>query len=1157
MGNTMLRGLLITAVLLVVILSIGLSSGETYIVDDDWDGADSGSLSWAIYTANDNDTIRVHAGTYWLSRLSILDSITIIGNGSSNTFLKFDYSGLGIYEPGVSISGFTMSTNSTYDDLIHSRDGTFLIEDCVLINGSMDLSRSEDYSKNEIRNVTILNAPYTAIVTSGSTLIVDSVIDRTGYGLGILGPTVAKNVTISNCTMGSIFIDETTYISGCELFGSGVVIGEEVAIEDIIIENTTVDGRPLIIIHDQTDMLYSDIAGQIIINNCSNITIVDQNGLNSIIAEDCHDLLVKDSTITGASTGMIFKDCHNVYIDNVTIETDLSDFELYRTDLTAVNSTFLSEDGLDVEYANDLTLMNCVIRGGLDYNIYFEARVRSYSLVNCSTLTGRYLVLVDEEDQTYDGVGGMIAVSCKNITVQNSLMLEGDGIRVYSSSNITVRNITCEGIQKGIRMEGINDVVIDSLSVQNSTEGLYLTNGQRLRIGNVNILNILRKYYISSYPTIGFYIADFDNVTISDCIVDNAYLRLRVNDDVNIADSRFQLVSSGFNWYYVLPSELDIGNNGSIVNTTLISNFISISGSNASMSFDHSSVSEVGPESYIRIGGNGNEIADVNGVGFANQSFEIIGNDNSIDGIELNRMTGDLIVTGDRNRFDDVVINGTGSVQIDGNDNRFKECSITNRTLIILSGDSRFTDCSIEASDFIVFVRGTNRFTECDISGDIFVEPLGTMGFMESEFKNCSIDGEFPTLVVSEVETVITEDSTQLILVNCSDVTIRDMMIAPLMGAVMVWDSDNISIMNLTLDGGSGYDFPYPLSSQFTSDGLYIDSCSNVMISNCSITDHYVGISLIDCYQVDISLVNVSHNEFGFLIYDTEELNITRSWMYANLESGIKTYETNGEIYFNDFVRNHENIDAAGIEKIYWWNNHYSRWTTDENEDGIVDHHYYIRTDTYDFSPLSRSFTTYIEPPGDIDGIPVISIDERTSKKVNVGTSFYIIFNVTEDRGNIFTVEMKVNGGNWTEVRPNVDHVNLTSFMLTLRLWADDYGSGRHSFEIRVSDGAHYSDIIEQEIVIRNPHKDTSDHPLEIDSSMVLQNSILFLAAVILVVLLLRIVKRKRMMEERRETRSLPKDEGGPISPMKGKKVKRPPIVNSSKPPSKRRTTRK
>ena len=118
-GLYLLPALLITVAALFIVLGIenATVSGKTITVDDDPGDGDFSRIQDAIDAAEDGDTIRVYAGTYYETVL-VNKSVYMIGNGSVNTFVEGDGERdiIKITANDATITGFHLNNSGSWDE---------------------------------------------------------------------------------------------------------------------------------------------------------------------------------------------------------------------------------------------------------------------------------------------------------------------------------------------------------------------------------------------------------------------------------------------------------------------------------------------------------------------------------------------------------------------------------------------------------------------------------------------------------------------------------------------------------------------------------------------------------------------------------------------------------------------------------------------------------------------------------------------------------------------------------------------------------------------------------------------------------------------------------------------------------------------------------
>ncbi len=122
-----------------LLVLVGLASADTYIVDDNWAGADYSSIQDAVDAAADTDEILVHYGTYY-ENVVIDKQLSIVGNGTAGTYV-IDETGVDVIDvnhDNCNISGLTVQGGGTGSGSCIDITGYNLnnIWYCVLTNAS-------------------------------------------------------------------------------------------------------------------------------------------------------------------------------------------------------------------------------------------------------------------------------------------------------------------------------------------------------------------------------------------------------------------------------------------------------------------------------------------------------------------------------------------------------------------------------------------------------------------------------------------------------------------------------------------------------------------------------------------------------------------------------------------------------------------------------------------------------------------------------------------------------------------------------------------------------------------------------------------------------------------------------------------------------------
>ena len=236
---------------------------RTITVDDDGP-ADFSRIQDAIFESNDGDIITVQPGTYH-ENLMINKKISIHGSGPNNT----NITSLGqthivlIKKSQVKFSGFTLKFIDPEIEELYSLNGIKLenVENVQFYNNNCPNSTIELFGStyNSIYNN---NCSTIELTNSNFNNIFNNTIIKTDEISGILSIWSESNT-----------IKDNTLIS-CELKLVGTVLSH---FNTHTIENNKIDSKPLIYLKNANEGEVIHQAGQIILVNCNNILVENQN----------------------------------------------------------------------------------------------------------------------------------------------------------------------------------------------------------------------------------------------------------------------------------------------------------------------------------------------------------------------------------------------------------------------------------------------------------------------------------------------------------------------------------------------------------------------------------------------------------------------------------------------------------------------------------------------------------------------------------------------------------------------------------------------------------------------------------------------------------------------------------------------------------------
>lgn len=417
---------------------------------------------------------------------------------TTNTFLtKPNHFILPSYsrESVVSISSLAFSITSNSDLYVYSSSGNgsstnpYIIQNRV-VTSTISISNTNDYFI--LRNITVTNADtgidlqnvthgmFTNLNVSFNNMGVKSVNSfnntfsfnflknnqqATFYIIGSNNNSFIDNVLyqpspnypdIIQVTHYGIYLQNSTnnIIIGNNFTNTGIIQVSELvslAIQSIV-ENNTVNGKPLLYIQNIHDKTISDpVYGQILLINSSDITIKNQQFSNTTFGIEisfCSNILFSDSTIFNSSFGIIstvsneisfinnsvFSTLYGIYIDQVNDSRMLSNFvyenyygiELFSSNSIEIGSNFIKNNTYTGIYTSYLLLSN------ISFNLF------------TTNSNGLYMRLsnfnsISSNEITNNSASGIVFFSeCLNNTIyfNNFTLNRGIGLSFFNDTAI-------------------------------------------------------------------------------------------------------------------------------------------------------------------------------------------------------------------------------------------------------------------------------------------------------------------------------------------------------------------------------------------------------------------------------------------------------------------------------------------------------------------------------------------------------------------------------------------------------------------------------------------------------------------------------------------------------------------------------------------------
>ncbi|HEC82336.1 MAG TPA: hypothetical protein ENI53_00425 [Thermoplasmatales archaeon] len=327
------------------------------------------NIQSAIDNASDGDTVFVYNGTYY-ENVVIDKSITFVGENKETTIIDGDYLGdvVNISRNNISMKGFSIINGGNWHIGIKiCYVSNVMIYNCSISNND-DGIVLEYSSDNNICNCSISNNDDGIVLEySSDNNICNCSISKSYDGILLWNScnNSIRHCNISKNTYG-IFLGDScnNNISSCNFTKDGIYIESNIAgtilphfIHDIF--NNTVNGRQLLYYKNENNIVLDGVeAGQIILANCSNFEIRNENIGNTDVGIEIaysHDIEVSCCNISNNNMGIALWDSYNNSLSQCNISNNnLGGIGLVYSDLNTIYmNNFMHNSGNICSYGSD------------------------------------------------------------------------------------------------------------------------------------------------------------------------------------------------------------------------------------------------------------------------------------------------------------------------------------------------------------------------------------------------------------------------------------------------------------------------------------------------------------------------------------------------------------------------------------------------------------------------------------------------------------------------------------------------------------------------------------------------------------------------------------------------------------------------------------
>ena len=332
------------------------STPTTIYVPDDY-----AKIQWAVDNASDGDTILVRDGVY-VENVNVDKSLTIKSeNGSANCIVQAANPNDHVFEVTadyVTISGFTVKGAISW-----KKAGIYLgsVKYCDIMNSEITYT--------EI-GVELHNSSNCLIYNNN---ISNNKISSVDNGLSIWLNYSSYNKIINNTLYNDVCVSHSrsNIIASNTFQSSGIIVSD--SYNNTVINNT-VNGKPLVYLENESHKTITN-AGQVILVNCSNITVKNIDLSNTAIGIDLWDTKyssIVNNKISDSHHGIFIGYSSHNEIANNNLSNNNRGVELFFSgDNTVRNSIILnSSEGIVLGSSSSNNLINNTISSN-NWGIYF------------------------------------------------------------------------------------------------------------------------------------------------------------------------------------------------------------------------------------------------------------------------------------------------------------------------------------------------------------------------------------------------------------------------------------------------------------------------------------------------------------------------------------------------------------------------------------------------------------------------------------------------------------------------------------------------------------------------------------------------------------------------------------------------------------------
>ncbi len=468
----------------------------------------------AINDSSDGDTVFVHSGIYY-ENIKIQKTISLTGQNKNNTIIDGNETGIvvNVTADYVNITGFIIKDSGEQGIcggiVVEANEVT--IANNVITNNSFGiligfLSESEKFDPKD---------PFT-------------LNPKRRRGFSHFDNNTIVNNTILNNRAGLFFPGSyNNFISNNTFLNDGLFVLNDTYSNVVV--NNTVNGKPLLYLEGQSNKIITEAMGQIILVQCHNITISEQQinntsfGIELIDTTHCYisQNIIRSNNFIGI---FLYQSSDNILMNNTVGANAVQGIFIWGNNnmITDNTITFNTEDGLHLYHSINNTMAGNNISNNNHDGIHIEVS-ELYNIISGNNIhqnknCGMYFsfnrnnILLDN-NITFNTKAGISADYCENISIfNNTISHHNFGVQLLESDNNFLKGNTIVSNLYGIQLMKHSDqnIILGNNSISLNTCGVNISSSYFNTISNNNIIH---------NKAIGIELYESFNNSISDNII--------------------------------------------------------------------------------------------------------------------------------------------------------------------------------------------------------------------------------------------------------------------------------------------------------------------------------------------------------------------------------------------------------------------------------------------------------------------------------------------------------------------------------------------------------------------------------------------------------------------------------------------------------------